>query len=186
MGSSITRIHDTYPEVKHGGGTSIIQAELVTVWLPNTMEEVPAEGKGPQVLQNPKRMRRLGRALWSAAAYGSALVVVAFDTAVHFVLGIPTFVYTFLLGLVISTSAELAFGSLTRVRISFKKIPETFKTFMAVHLTIPADPKDEDLPFPNGESIKLANFSSNIDPLGQAVPGIYRPWYYQIGSTKVW
>ncbi|KAF9041859.1 hypothetical protein BDP27DRAFT_1347286 [Rhodocollybia butyracea] len=32
---------------------------------------------------------------------------------------------------------------------------------MAVHLTIPADPKDEDFPFPNGESIKLRKKTLN-------------------------
>lgn len=98
------------------------------------------------------------------AAYGSAVVVVASDAALTLVqlpLVLPAYAYTLLIGLFIGIIIAHIGGKYNYIKLKSLGFLGTLQLPMATVLTIPADTKEEEFPFPGGDTFKLHKMSLN-------------------------
>ena len=92
------------------------------------------------------------------AAYGLAVVVVASDAALTLVqlpLSLPAYAYTLLIGLFIGIIIAHIGGKYNYIKFKSLGFWGTLELPMATVLKIPADTKEEEFPFPGGDTFKL-------------------------------
>lgn len=104
---------------------------------------------------------RLGQSAGgSLVSYGSAAFLVALDVAVALVqlpLALPGYIYTLLIGLAVGIVVACIAGKHQHFEFKFISLLEKLDIFsMASIITIPADKKEEDFPFPGGATFKLS------------------------------
>lgn len=94
----------------------------------------------------------------TVVAYGLAVLVATSDAALTLIqlpLGLPTYLYTLLIGLTVGIIIACIAGKHKYFESRSIGFLEKIELSMATILTIPADTKDVDFPFPGGATFKL-------------------------------